>query len=208
MPTGKVDQGVFRDYVEQSCHCLDRREHQFFSRHLGQKNAWRSFSSFRDSCVYLDIETDGRAITTIGLFDGDSYTCLVRGESLENFRDIISRYAMIVTFCGTGFDLPTIVKSFPGLELDQIHLDLCPVLRKLGLRGGLKSIERQLGIGRAEEIDGLTGFDAVILWRRYIGLGDSGALERLIEYNKADVVNLKPLAEFAYTRMREAVLAS
>jgi uncharacterized protein len=190
---------------------LEKREHQYFRRVLGLGEAWRAWPEFRDSCVYLDIETDGgssgHSITTIGLFDGHEYTCLIQGQDLENFRDIISHYGMIVTFYGSGFDLPMLNKRFPDVKLDQIHLDLCPTLRRLGLRGGLKKIEKQLGVNRGDDTDGLDGLAAIRLWRAYRMQGNEDALKTLIAYNREDVVNLETLAEYAYRHLRRLALA-
>ena len=169
--------------------------------------AWRAWPEFREKTVYLDIETDGgrsgSAITTIGLYDKEGFTGLVRDVDLGNFPDIISRYSMIVTFFGAGFDLPMLQKRFPHVRFDQIHLDLCPTLRKLGLRGGLKSIEKQLGLARGDDTDGLTGLDAIRLWRQH-QRGHRTALETLLAYNREDVVNLETLAEYAYDRLKAA----
>lgn len=115
---------------------------------------------------------------------------------------------MVVTFCGATFDLPAIERSFSGFKFDQIHIDLCPVLRKLGYRGGLKRIEKELGIRRPDEVDGLTGFDAVILWRKYRAFYDDAALRTLIAYNREDVMNLERLAEVAYRQMTDATLSA
>ncbi len=179
--------------------------HQYFARALGTSEAWRAWPEFRDRCVYLDIETDGgqsgNAITTIGLYDANGFTALVRDVDLGNFPDLISRYSMVVTFFGTGFDLPMLQKRFGTVRFDQIHLDLCPTLRKLGLKGGLKSIEKQLGLSRGEDTDGLTGMDAIRLWRQY-QRGNRKSLETLIAYNREDVVNLETLAEYAYKRLK------
>jgi uncharacterized protein YprB with RNaseH-like and TPR domain len=49
------------------------------------------------------------------------------------------------------------------------------------------------------------GFDAVRLWRRYED-GDDDALDLLLAYNMEDVVNLEPLAEFAYEGLRSLCL--
>lgn len=204
---GSADRGLLRDFIAESKSRLEGQEHQFFARTLGLKEAWRAYSEFAHSCAYLDIETDGRSITMIGLYDGASFTCLVRDENLENFRDAISRYSMIVSFCGGTFDLPAIQRQFSGLHMDQIHVDLCPLLRKLGYRGGLKKIEKDCGIERPPDVDGLTGFDAVVLWRRYRGLGDALALDRLIAYNREDCVNLRALAIIAVEKMQAATLA-
>ncbi len=194
---------------------MEALEHQYFARKLRQRYAWRAWPEFRRNCVFLDIETDGtnddNSVTVIGLYDGQNFQVFVKGENLENFRDVISKYSMIVTFFGTGFDLPVLEKRFRGIHMDQIHLDLCPLLRSLDIRGGLKKIEKQFGLLRSEETDGLTGFDAVKMWREHLR-GRSGVLERLIAYNREDVVNLAPLMDIAYERLcaatREGQLAS
>jgi uncharacterized protein YprB with RNaseH-like and TPR domain len=207
---GEADRDKVKRHIEKSEKALVDLNHQFFRRSLGMKEAWRAFPDFRESCVYLDIETDGgngtNSVTTIGLYDGKTYTCLVQGQDLENFRDIISHYGMIVTFFGAGFDIPVLLKRFRGLKLDQIHIDLCPTLKRVGVHGGLKKIEKVFGIERSPETEGLTGYDAVLLWRRHIRLHDDAALERLIAYNREDVVNLEKLAELAYSRLRRQTL--
>jgi uncharacterized protein YprB with RNaseH-like and TPR domain len=206
---GSADKTMAKRHIEKSRDALKTQEHQFFRKGLGMRQAWRAFPEFRNSCVYLDIETDGngknQAITMIGLYDGETYTCLLQGDNLANFRDIISRYSMVVTFFGGSFDLPVIENEFFGLRFDQIHIDLCPTLSQIGIRGGLKKIEKQLGIERSPETEGLTGRDAIFLWRRYAQRNDEAALDRLIAYNKEDCVNLEKLAEHAYDNLRAAV---
>ena len=75
-----------------------------------------------------------------------------------------------------------------------------------GTPGGLKSIERQLHIPRVPETDGLTGYDAVRLWRAYRkgGRGAEDALRLLLAYNREDVVNMKLLLDYALPRLRAA----
>lgn len=191
--------------IENSRNALFSGNHQHFRRRLKQRHVWRAFDAFRDATVYLDIETDGTnardGVTMIGLWDGREFQCLVKGETLEQFRDIISRYSVIVTFFGTGFDIPVLERRFPGLGLDQIHIDLCPIFKQLDVRGGLKKIEKLYGIERSPETDGLTGYDAVQLWRKHLR-GYDGCLETLIAYNREDVVNLEPLALAAVQGMR------
>jgi uncharacterized protein YprB with RNaseH-like and TPR domain len=202
---GSADRKLFLASVAASSRAIAKGNHRPFRKPLGSKHAWRAFPDFRGRCVYLDIETDGRssgdAITTIGIYDGARFRCLVKHEDLADFPEIIADYGMIVTFYGAGFDLPMIQKRFPGLRLDHIHIDLCLALRQLGIRGGLKKIEKQLGIGRSQETDGLGGLDAIRLWRRYEQLDDGQALETLIAYNREDVVNLEELAVYAYDRL-------
>ncbi len=142
----------------------------------------------------------------VGLYDGKDFQCLVKGDNLENFRDIISNYSMIVTFFGSGFDLPMLTKRFPGLKFDQLHIDLCPTLRRVGIRGGLKKIEKEIGISRGDELEGLNGYDAILLWQRYQRNRDDSALEKLIAYNREDVVNLEKLAEIAFEKLKDHTL--
>ncbi len=206
---GSANRDLMRSCLEESVAALDQGHHQYFAKALAAREAWRAWPDFRKKTVYLDIETDGgtwgNSVTTIGMYDGERFMCLVKGQDLENFRDIISKYSMIVTFFGTGFDLPMLRKAFPGLEFDHLHLDLCYALKRLGFRGGLKKIEKQLGIARGEDTDGLSGMDAIRLWREY-RMGRDASLETLIAYNREDVVNLETLADLTYTRMKAATL--
>lgn len=195
--------------IEASIRAYDRREPRFFADRLESAESWRAWIDFRSSCAYLDIETDGRtsgdAITLIGLYDGQDYRAFVRGENMDSFRDAVSHYALVVTFFGTGFDLPMLRKRFPDLPFDQIHFDLCPALRRLGYRGGLKRIERDLGLGRSSVTEGLDGRDAIRLWQAW-QRGSREALDVLITYNREDVVNLEPLAEFTYANLAASLL--
>lgn len=190
---------------EEAVAAFDRSDFPYFARALGSRESWRAWPEFRKKTVYLDIETDGGdtgdAITTIGMYDGNRFVCLVRDQDLEQFPEIIEQYGMIVTFYGAGFDLPMLKKAFRGIRFDQVHLDLCFAFRQLGVRGGLKKIEKQMGIGRGDETDGLTGLDAIRLWREY-ERGSAASLETLIEYNREDVVNLETLTQILYQRMR------
>jgi uncharacterized protein YprB with RNaseH-like and TPR domain len=202
---GSADRNLIRESLVASNQALESGNFQYFRKLLGLKESWRAFPNFRHSCVYLDTETDGRncgdAITTVGMFDGAEYVCLVKDDNLGNFPDIISKYSMIVTFYGSAFDVPILQKRFPSVQFDQLHLDLCFTLKRLGIKGGLKKIEKQLGIDRGEETEGLNGYDAVRLWQRYVRFDDSDALTKLIAYNREDVVNLEFLANYAYDNL-------
>lgn len=195
-----------RRTLENSLKADEEGNHQYFRKALGLAEAWRAYERFQDSVLYLDIETDGgfqgESVTTIGMYDGKEFRALVKGNDLAEFPDLVSHYSLIVTFFGAGFDLPMLQKKFWGLQFDQIHIDLCPTLKRLGYRGGLKKIEKQLGIQRGEECDGLNGLDAINLWKSYCQ-GDEKALETLIAYNREDVVNLETLAKIAFDRMKQ-----
>ena len=197
-----------RRHVEASVE--NRGNILFFRDQLASKDHWRLFGAFKDRAVYLDIETSGRfhgveEITLIGLYDGCEVQTYINGVNMHEFERAVGAYELVVTFNGTVFDLPMIRRHFPSISLPRAHVDLRFFMGRLGYRGGLKSIEKQLSLCRAAEIDGMTGYDAVNLWQAY-QWGNRGALDRLVQYNTADIVNLKPLMERGYESMKKALL--
>lgn len=187
--------------LDEASSSLEGGDTGFFLQRLKPKDVWRLYPDLSDEVCFLDIETTGLGfesdITVVGLYDGVEPKLFVQGDDLseESLACELERYQMIVTFYGSGFDLPFIKSKFPAVDLEKPHLDLCFASRRVGLKGGLKQIERQLGIARDDDILGIDGFEAVRLWRKWERQGDEKALQRLLEYNRADVVNLKNLAE-------------
>jgi uncharacterized protein YprB with RNaseH-like and TPR domain len=183
----------------------------FFVERLSPTDLWRVFEDFKDRAVYLDIETSGLyqgvdEITVIGLYNGRTVKTFVKGINLDEFESEITAYELVITFNGSQFDLPFIRHRFPTISLPPAHIDLRFFLRRLGYRGGLKAIERSFGLSRASEIEGIDGYDAVLLWKAY-EWGDEGALDRLILYNTADIVHLEPLMERGYQEMKAQLLS-
>jgi uncharacterized protein YprB with RNaseH-like and TPR domain len=135
---------------------------------------------------------------------------LVRGDSLsqDRLRDELSRYDLVITFFGSGFDLPYLKAAYPLLTFDQPHIDLCFLARRVGWRGGLKQIEPLAGIERSSPLQGLDGWDAVRLWNRWRYGHDMAALELLLAYNAADAMNLEPLAAFLCDQLTQQHLPS
>jgi len=169
---------------------------------LPPSQVWRLYPDFRDRVAFLDIETTGLfpgadAITLIGLFDGLKTKVFIRGINLDEFAREIEKYSLIVTFNGKRFDIPFIRRTFGELPGYQAHIDLLYPLRRLGYRGGLKSIEVQLGLEREGALKEVDGFIAVLLWREY-ERGNKAALDTLVRYNLEDVVNLRYLADVVY----------
>jgi uncharacterized protein YprB with RNaseH-like and TPR domain len=183
---------------------------RYFGVVLPQREQWRLYEWLRERAVYLDIETDSFGqITVVGCYGHRRFISFVRGESLDErqLADELSQYDLLVTFCGTTFDVPMLLTQYPSLPLDQPHIDLCFVGRQLGYRGGLKAIEAQLGIARAEDLHGLNGHDAVLLWNRWRHSHDENARARLLGYNEADCVNLERLADTFYCEMVRRITA-
>lgn len=81
------------------------------------------------------------------------------------------------------------------------HIDLRGVCSRVGLIGGLKAIEQQLNIKRPDSIRYVTGNDAAELWRCWKATGDRDFLDMLVTYNEEDIVNLKPIADFAIKKL-------
>jgi uncharacterized protein YprB with RNaseH-like and TPR domain len=190
--------------VSLSVDHLAGENHRFFSSCLPRREHWRAYPEFGHRVAYLDIETTslgGDDVTLIGLYDGRRVRIYQKGEDLPEFVEDIRRYGLLVTFHGAGFDLPFLRRRFPQLSFDQLHIDLCPALRRLGLKGGLKNIERQLGIPRSPETEHLDGWDAVRLWREW-ERGSAEALDLLKRYNAEDITHLEALIRYAYPRLR------
>ncbi len=196
---------MISEEIERSHRSLNQIS--FFSQRLPNSQQWRLFDEYRSQTVYLDIETaldefDQNEITVIGIYDGYRVKSFVNGINLDQFEIEIAAYDLMVTFNGSGFDIPYIRKTFPCISLPPSHIDLMFLMKSLGHRGGLKKIEKTFDLKRSPEIDGLNGYDAVKLWQAYLN-GHDLALDRLLEYNAADIMNLKPLMEFAFRSMKE-----
>ena len=191
-------------YLNKSLEALDLHNPGFFENLLPPGEIWRIYPEFKKATAFLDVETTGLAppnnyLTTIGLYDGSEATAFVQGVNLNDFVEKIETYSLIVTYNGNGFDLPFIEHSFPDFKFHQAHIDLMYFLRHLGYTGGLKKIEKQVGLNREEGIEGMDGYFAVILWQKY-RRGDRKALDALIRYNLEDAINLKHLMEFGYNQ--------
>ncbi len=188
--------------LEKSVEALAVKHARHFEVCLPPGEMWRLYREFRDRVAFLDIETTGLysgadAITVIGLFDGRRSKVFIRGVNLQEFAQEIRKYSLIVTFNGKRFDVPFIRRTFGELPDYQAHIDLLYPLKKLGYRGGLKSIETQLGLEREGALKEVDGFLAVLLWHEY-QRGNRAALDTLIRYNLEDVVNLQYLADVVY----------
>ena len=154
--------------------------------------------------AYLDIETTGLSpsdceITVIGIYlcrgDDTEFVQLVgRDITAESILEDLGGVDIIYTYNGSRFDLPFIHLRY-GINLAELftHRDLMYDCWRNNLYGGLKAVERQLGINR--KLTEMNGYEAVRLWWKYVDSFDLDALNMLLEYNKEDVVNLKTLKD-------------
>ena len=161
------------------------------------KETWRLFDFYKDECCYLDIEGD---VNIIGLFDGYETKTLVQGINLDYnlLHKELSKYKILITFNGSSYDLPKLnnfFQKFPKI----IHIDLKGLCSKVGLKGGLKKIEKQLNLKRPEYLYG----SPADIWRAWKASGNREYLEKLVEYNEEDVINLKPIMEYCNMKLKK-----
>ncbi len=193
--------------LSASKQALKMKDAGYFGRCLPKNETWRCIDRFSD-VAFLDIETTGLSknddyLTVAAIFDGKRTKSYVQGENIDEFREHIERFPVVATFNGSLFDIPFLEKSIPDIRIPPIHIDLRFLLASLGVRGGLKKIEQAFGLERGDDLQGLTGYDAVLLWDKHLREADSDALEKLKRYNAADVSNLKTLLEWAYGKKKK-----
>jgi uncharacterized protein YprB with RNaseH-like and TPR domain len=152
--------------------------------------------------AYLDIETTGLSsyaseLTVIGIHvenGRDEVVQLIGDEiSRTGLMKTLKNVATLYTYNGSRFDLPFIREKL-DIDLSKHcthHMDLMYACWQRNLKGGLKAVERQLGIDR--KLTDVDGWVAVQLWHDYKSRGCMRSLNKLLEYNKEDVLNLKKL---------------
>ena len=151
--------------------------------------------------LFLDIETTGLShfydeITIVGwAIDGKSGT-FIKGQDPADLFQATQRAVAVVTFNGIRFDQRFLKQEFPQVSLPEAHIDLMYLCRRVGLTGGQKAIEATLGLDFRDDLEGVDGFAAVLLWHQYLR-GELGALKRLIAYNRADIAAMGGLMDHA-----------
>ncbi len=191
--------------IQNSEKALKEKNCSFFSQMLPKDEYWRLYQNFKEQCVFVDIETTGLSsyvndITLIGCYKNGEYQAFVKGKNLEKAIEVIQSSSIVSTFNGILFDIKFIQAKFPKMIMPAVHLDLRSYIPKTDdYKGGLKHIEKTLGIQRGPDIDGMDGKQAVVWWEQY-EQGDNSALDTLIRYNKEDTVNLEKLATTLFTQ--------
>lgn len=179
---------------------------------LPSRERWRLLGSWNDSYAALDVEavrSNGSFVpVVISLRRGcRKPRTFVRGDDLSwrTLKEHLSGVDFLVTFNGSSFDLPLLEDS--GFSVgDPLHLDLRRYCHRARLGGGLKDIERRLGISRSRELEFSTSEQVSYLWKAWERRGSKNALDLLIKYNQQDVDSLPQLAGRIYRRLAEEAL--
>ncbi|WP_049923427.1 ribonuclease H-like domain-containing protein [Halopiger djelfimassiliensis] len=195
-------------FIDEGRTHLERGDVSVFVEALPAASRWRLYENVRSETCFLDIETTGldatcNDVTTVSLHRNGETKTFVKGRDLtsERLESELESSSLLVTFNGQRFDVPFLETCY-DVDVSVPHVDLMYPCKQLGLDGGLKAIERELDIDR--EMPDISGRDAVRLWHEYEG-GDDRALETLVEYNRADTENMKPLMEIVTDRLHERV---
>ena len=163
-----------------------------------KQESWRLYSHLKEDVLFLDIESDTKGPIVIGMYDKEKTMVMVKGVNMDKkvLLQALNGKKLIVSYNGSSFDLPRINKCF-DIELNLPHIDLKGLCPRLGLIGGLKEIEKLVGIKRPEHLHG-SPTDA---WRAFFASGDKEYLDLIIQYNEEDTVNLHPLMEYVYNKL-------
>lgn len=190
---------------------LENGDIEYFASGLVRNEHYRIAASFPEKTLFLDIETTGLSrhydkITIIGWSMGKEFDVFIQGGSDEAFRRAMSQAKVIVTFNGSLFDLKFIAQEFPDIELPICHVDLRFLAKRVGLTGGQKANEDELGVKRPHNLADMSGEGAPVLWYKY-RWGDKKALKKLIQYNHADVEGMKTIFDVAVSRLLQKHMA-
>ena len=154
--------------------------------------------------AYIDIETTGLSrrvadLTVIGIALEKNGWCQVvqlfdAELSDEKLLAVLHGVDELYSYNGSRFDLP-FIRAELGVDLKKSfkHTDLMYDCWRNQLKGGLKAVERKLGINR--NLKDVNGYEAVKLWYEYVNNHNRQALMTLLEYNREDNVNLQVLRQ-------------
>lgn len=193
--------------VCDSRRALREGDAEFFARNLPRREHYRIALGFPSKTLFLDIETTGLSryydtITVVGWSMDSEYGVYIKGNNDGALRAALSEAKAIVTFNGSLFDLPFIRQEFSNLHIPSAHVDLRFLARRVGLSGGQKAIEKELGLVRPSYLQDVEGGAAPLLWYKY-RQGDLNSLKLLISYNHADIEGMKYIFDAVVDRLIE-----
>lgn len=184
---------------------LEKQDIDFFANNLPNNEHYRIAATFPEKTMFLDIETTGLSkhydkITLVGWSMGKVFGAYIQGGSDVAFKKAVAQAKILITFNGSLFDLPFIKQEFGELNLPICHVDLRFLSKRVGLSGGQKAIEAEIGVVRPNNLQNIAGEAAPVLWYKY-RWGDMKALKQLIQYNHADIEGMKVIFDTVVDRM-------
>ena len=190
--------------IEEAKEALLSENSAYFVEKLPKVEMWRLYNYFKDESGYLDIEVDSSGkVILVGISDYYNSNFFVKGVNLDrkSIEKELLKFKVLITFNGSSFDLPKLRKEL-GVLVKVPHIDLKPLCVNLGLKGGLKEVEKELNLRRPQHLKG----NPVSLWKAFHASGDKEYLDLLIEYNKEDIENLKGVMERVYRQLSNKIL--
>ncbi|MBP7735871.1 MAG: ribonuclease H-like domain-containing protein [Spirochaetes bacterium] len=189
----------FLEEIRRSIESYDSRDIGYFTESFPTSEQWRILGEYLPGATFIDVETTGLSwnychASVIAAYHRGELHAFVYGENLDDFLYLADESELLVTYNGTSFDIPFIEKTFNIPSLNRPHVDLRWIAWHKGYHGGLKSIERRLGIQRPPQVEGIDGFEAVDLYYRW-QQGDPLSRDLLVSYCEADVLSTYLVAE-------------
>ncbi|NRA46404.1 MAG: ribonuclease H-like domain-containing protein [Oligoflexales bacterium] len=198
LPLGPKRRNSFVDELKSSQDALRQNNMHYFLSRLPKEERWRVLAEFYPDASFLDIETTGFSpysadITIISLLHRGKVHLFIKGQNLKKIIALFSEIKLLVTFCGSNFDIPFLLESFRFESLPCPHVDLRWQSYYLGWTGGLKKIEQELGFARPKKYQEMSGSDAIELWSQFSHNKSTEILKKLKAYSILDVLSLQLL---------------
>ena len=197
----KKSKNKYDRLIKEAQQALMDEKPSFFINKLPSIEMWRLYNEFKDSCCFLDIEIDSYGkVVLVGISNYYDTNFFVKGVNLSKgyIERELEKYKIIVTFNGGAFDLPKIRKELK-VNISLPHIDLKPLCVNLGLKGGLKEVEKLLDLGRPSHLYG----NPIGLWKSFHASGDREYLDLLLDYNREDCENLKNVMDHVYKKNKK-----
>ena len=195
LPLGPRTSATLLQALACSRAAIQENDITYFINQFPVKEHWRILADYFSSLSYFDIETSGLSydayVTCIACYHQGQLHRYVCGENLDEFLDLLEEVECLVSFNGSSFDVPQLLRTWHIPELPCPHIDLRWQCFRHHLTGGLKQVDQAVAIERPSDLQGVDGADAVWLWYRWKQRGDQAARERLLRYCAADVLTLQ-----------------